>query len=157
MGEGVGGWGLLIIISYGLISCHTGKQLQSTKTTVTERQTDTVLHTLPDSATLTALLKCDSLGNAYLAEITQLKTGRATRPEVRIKDNFIYLKCTVDSMAVYVSMHRQFKTTSDTTSTVVTVFKERQKGKLETFLDRAIILLVGSILGALILFIWFRK
>ncbi|MHC1773852.1 MAG: hypothetical protein AB9834_00425 [Lentimicrobium sp.] len=159
LGEGAGGWGLLIIISYGLISCHTGKQSTalSTKTTITERQTDTVLHSLPDSAILTALLKCDSLGNAYLEEIIQLKTGRATRPEVRVKDNFIYLKCRVDSMAVYVSMHRQFKATSDTTSTVVTVFKERQKGKLETFLDRAIILLVGSILGALILFIWFRN
>ncbi len=150
---------LLIIISYGLISCHSGKHLTSgfRQTTITEKHSDTVLFSAPDSASITALLKCDSLGNAYLAEITKLKTGRATRPEVRVRDNLIYLKCNVDSMAVYLSMHRQFKTTADTSSTVVTVFKERQKGKLETFLDRAIILLVGSILGLLIFIIWFRK
>jgi hypothetical protein len=150
---------ILLIALLALVSCRSTKPTSSgvSKSVVSESSKDTVMFTQPDSATLTALLKCDSLGNAYLAEITHLKTGRATSPQIRVKDNFIYLKCRIDSMAVYVSMHRQFKTTSDTTSTVVTVFKERQKGKLETFLDRAIILLVGSILGALILFIWFRK
>lgn len=150
---------LILIISFGFYSCHPGKRLSSShhETRVSEQQIDTVLYSVPDSASITALLRCDSLGNAYLAEITQLKTGRSTRPEIRIRDNYIHLKCQVDSMAVYMKMYRQFRSTSDSSATVVTVYKDKPKGKFEAFLDKAIYLLIGTLAGAFLFLIFFRK
>ena len=47
-------------------------------------------------------------------------------------------------MAVYMKMYRQFRSTSASSATVVTVYKDKPKGKFEAFLDKAIYLLIGS-------------
>ena len=150
---------LILIISFGFYSCHPGKRISSAhrETIVSEQQIDTVLYTVPDSASITALLKCDSLGNAYLAEITQLRSGRSTRPEIRVRDNYVHLKCQVDSMAVYAKLYRKFTSATDSSATIVTVYKDKQKGKFEAFLDKAIFLLVGTVAGAFLFLIFFRK
>lgn len=150
---------IFLIFLLALVSCRSTKPTSSgvRKSVFEVRSKDTVIFSQPDSASITALLRCDSLGNAYLAEITQLKTGRSTRPEIRIRDNYIHLKCQVDSMAVYMKMYRQFRSSSDSSATVVTIYKDKPKGKFEAFLDKAIYLLIGTLAGAFLFLIFFRK
>lgn len=68
-----------------------------------ERVRDTTVILPADSAWLKGLLKCDSLGNAYLAQITELKTGKNVRAKVIVRDNKIYVGCNVDSASVYIA------------------------------------------------------
>ena len=62
---------------------------------------DTTIYLPTDSAYIEALLECDSLGEVYIKEITDLRTGRHIKPEVRIVDNVIHVGCsTEDSVAI---------------------------------------------------------
>lgn len=75
---------------------------------------DSIAFALPDSASIKALAACDSLGNVYIKQIVSLTTGRNTRPDFHVKDNYIMLRCKVDSAAVFVKMSSRYKSTSDT-------------------------------------------
>jgi len=75
-------------------------------------------YTKPDSSSLKALVACDSLGNVYIKEIAELKAGRNVKPSVKIKDNFIYVKCEVDSAAVFNKWSRFYVTQSDTSNKI---------------------------------------
>ncbi len=142
-----------------LLSCKSNKPLSSleSKTVIIEKQTDTVVYTRPDSASSIALLKCDSVGNVLLSQITGLKTGRSSTASIRVKDNFIFLDCKVDSMAVYLAKHREFKSVTDTSATIVTVYKDKPKGKLEAFVDNLLIVLAGIALGIGIMLFMLKK
>lgn len=109
---------ILVLTLLAVTSCRTAKAPQViTKTNIvtnTVEVHDTVAKTVPDSALLNALLRCDSLGNVYLDQLIQV-SGRATTQSVTLKDNKLTVDCKVDSMAVYVKMSKVFKTSSDTT------------------------------------------
>jgi hypothetical protein len=113
------------------------------------------LFTLPDSASIVALIRCDSLGNAYLSEIEKLKTGRAVRPSLTVKDNKAIFDCKVDSMAVYLKMYRRFESQTDTTS--VKRYVEKKPGLLERFVDGFLLVSLVGLVGSIILLLLWRK
>ncbi|HHN47359.1 MAG TPA: hypothetical protein ENN08_00200 [Bacteroidales bacterium] len=107
----------IIVILIGLASCRAPQPLVVEKVrTVTELEVvrDTVVHTEPDSASMQALLRCDSLGNVYMQQIVSLQTGRTLKPQIRIVDNIITLDCEVDSIAVYFQLRDRYTHTADT-------------------------------------------
>lgn len=142
---------LLFLVLALLVSCKTNKPIitGNTSTIIIQKQLDTVLFTRPDSSSIFALIRCDSLGNAYLSEIRELKIGRATTPEVKIKNNFIYLKCKVDSMAVYNTIYKRYDSVRDTSSTIITVYQDKPKSALQKFSNGLLILilLTGLLVG----------
>jgi|LSQX01.2.fsa_nt_gb hypothetical protein len=82
---------------------------------VTETLRDTFVDIKSDTASIKALLKCDSLGNVYLEHISELKLGNKVKPEIQIIDNIITFDCIVDSIAVYFVWKERFTEKSDTT------------------------------------------
>lgn len=100
---------ILLILSLTLLlfSCKTRHEVIQyvTKTdtfmlTIRERIRDTIKFSAPDTATFEALLKCDSLNNAYFQQITT-KTGKHTQIIFSLKYDTIRLSAIVDSFAVY--------------------------------------------------------
>jgi hypothetical protein len=148
---------ILLVLSFA--ACRTSRTSTSSHSIInrTDIQIDTLVFTRPDSASIVALIRCDSLGNAYLSEITMLQTGRSVRPSLSVKNNLAYFDCKVDSMAVYMKLFRRFESVSDTTATVVTVYKDRQKGRFEKFIDSVFLLSIGSVIGTLVFLFLFRK
>lgn len=85
---------------------------------------DTTIWVPADSSWLKALLKCDSTGNVYIAELAGYKAGKNVQaPKIVVRDNYIEVKCIVDSMAVYARMRDRFFYREHTSSTFQTVHK----------------------------------
>lgn len=149
---------LFILALIVICSCKSSKPITTTTTStiIVERQIDTILFTKPDSSSIIALIRCDSLGNAYLSEIKELKIGRSTTPEVRVKDNYIYLKCRVDSMAVFQTYFKRFESAKDTTSTVITVYRDKPKSPFQKLANGLLLFFIGASLIAG-LYLYFRK
>jgi len=148
---------IFLLLLLAMASCKSNKPLSSTisRSMVIERQVDTVVYTLPDSASIVALIRCDSLGNAYLSEIEKLMTGRAVRPSLTVKENKAIFDCKVDSMAVYLNMYRRFESQTDTTSVIR--FVEKKPGLLERFVDGFLLISLGALVGSIILLLLWRK
>jgi hypothetical protein len=115
---------LLSVLALMLASCRSVQPVQvereTTTITITETIRDSIVYTRPDSASIRALLACDSLGNVYMQQIVELKAGQHVRPRTRIVDNVIVMHCDVDSMAVYISWKERFEHRSDSVSVVLT-------------------------------------
>jgi hypothetical protein len=93
--------------------------ISSTSTSnITSGGTEQAGYTKPDSASIKALMACDSLGNVYIRQIASLQMGQNVKPSIQVKDNYIYLKCNVDSLAVYEKWLRFYNRTSDTINQV---------------------------------------
>lgn len=90
------------------------------KTEIKEVLRDTTIF-LTDSAQVRALVKCDSQGNAYLAEITALRLGKFARPHIKLNSNVMTLDCIVDSAAVYFAWHQRFERLETDTTVSKTV------------------------------------
>jgi len=104
---------ILVLAALVFTSCRVVEPTIITdhiRDTVTEVHHDTLAYTKPDSASINALLRCDSLGNVYVAEITRLKSGKATTQTFKLKDNKLSVDCKVDSMAVYLKIAKVYKT-----------------------------------------------
>lgn len=150
---------LFLLALLAFAACKGPKVITQVKRVViTEVTSDTVVYSKPDSASIEALIKCDSAGNAYIAEIQQLKAGKYTVPQVRMKDNIVYLDCNVDSAAVYLKMSKQFRSEIDSTHKDVIVYRDKK----ERFIDRAVdtfwkISLGVLLLGCILLYLKFRK
>lgn len=112
---------LMAIIIIMLISCRTAKPVVTTTSDKKDSSSQAIEETsvdkiaMPDSALIRALLKCDSLGNVYIAEISQFKAGGQVKPEIIIRDNYIKVTCKVDSMLIYQTYTQRFSasTTSE--------------------------------------------
>lgn len=74
----------------------TEKETTNEKETIVERH-DTVYKTVADSSHIKALVKCDSMGNAYIKQIVELENGNKVKGSVKLVDNYVYLGCKVDS------------------------------------------------------------
>lgn len=117
---------LLLLIAV-LSGCRTPRTIQpvlpsvinsSFSNSVTSGGENQQGYTKSDSASLKALVACDSLGNVYIRQIAALQMGHNVKPSIEIRDNYIYLKCEVDSLAVYNKWLRFYDATSDTASTI---------------------------------------
>lgn len=120
-----------------LTGCRATKPLSEkeyvTKTdSVLVRETlrDTVVRIRADSASIRALLECDSLGRVRMRELLSLKaSGRMPPPTISIKDNVIHVQAKVDSMSVYLALKDRYQTRirSDTSirERVVPVYVQR--------------------------------
>jgi len=122
------GGAAVILVLLTLTACRTSRlpAAPSLPTTTSSSSANTTTsggetqngYTKPDSASIKALMACDSLGNVYIKQIASLQTGHSVKPSVSIQDNYIYLKCDVDSLAVYNKWLRFYDTTSDTASSI---------------------------------------
>ena len=106
---------------------------QTTNTTeiITEVIRDTVIQTLPDTAILQALIRCDSTGRARLEEINTLKQSVRTQQTISIakdpqphKPTPITVTATVDSMGIYLTYKERYKQTTQTQITKTIIEKE---------------------------------
>lgn len=117
---------LLILLSIVLLaSCSYQKRLNkwcarcphkdsvSVVALYEETLRDTFITLSADSSEIKALIKCDSLGRAYISEIISLK-GIKIKPQIIIKDNVITASCVIDSNRVYVSYKERYYKTSTT-------------------------------------------
>lgn len=122
--------GLLSILTYSCgttrekcrekYPCDQGSTVEKV-VTLKEVVRDTVVYTMPDEGTVTALLRCDSLGNAYIKEIIDLKAvGKSQPPNIRIRDNIIRVVVPVDSQAVYMTLKDRYETTDQKTTVIPT-------------------------------------
>lgn len=143
---------IFLLLLLAMASCKSNKPLSSiiSRSMVIERQVDTVVYTLPDSASIVALIRCDSIGNAYLSEIERLSIGRSIKPSVLVRDNRAIFECRVDSMAVYLSISRRMEANVDTTYKVEN-YQPQTTGFKEITKSFIFILLIGCILGAFVL------
>lgn len=117
---------LLAVLLTLVASCRVNKPqpkppvVQTTTATHTEASggTDKVGYTKPDSSLTRALIECDSLGNAYIKMITELRSGETVSSSVSMDDhNTITLRCNVDSAAVWMRWNRFSTSTADTNTT----------------------------------------
>jgi hypothetical protein len=69
---------------------------------------DTAVIIKPDSASIDALMECDSLGNVRVSEITTLQ-GNLTKLETKIKDNRFKVKCKSDTIKVHIKGNTEIK------------------------------------------------
>lgn len=114
---------LLAAIAAGCRTTQPTSQISehvTVKTEIKEVLRDTTIF-LTDSAQVRALVKCDSQGNAYLAEITALRLGKFARPRIRLNSNVMTLDCIVDSAAVYVAWHQRYERRETDTTVSKTV------------------------------------
>ena len=115
---------ILIILTF-LSSCRTSTTSTSAKS---EKERDSVVYRfiervdsipyyLPaDSASIRALLECDSLGIVHIRQLEILRSQRI-KPSVHLRDNTIYIPVYCDSMLVYKIWHHRLESS----------FKDKQK------------------------------
>ena len=74
---------------------------------------DTAIVVKRDSSLLRALIECDSVGNARLAELIEYQAGEHLRvPAVRLQNNKLLVKAEVDSFSVamsYLETHTELR------------------------------------------------
>jgi hypothetical protein len=56
---------------------------------------------ITDSAGITALLECDSLGKVRIKQIKDFYAGQFVKPSIVIRDNWLKADCKIDSGRVY--------------------------------------------------------
>lgn len=119
---------IIALLAMAFTGCRSTKpviEYRDNVVTVTEREWDSVFFTEPDSASIMALIECDSSNNAYISRILSLQAGIATRPAIKIVDRVLTAECKVDSMAVYVRMKSKIKTTDQVKTIIKTEFIEK--------------------------------
>lgn len=82
---------------------------------------DTVITVESDSSMIKALVECDSLGQAHLRELIEVKSGkRIPPPSIKLNNNTLQVKASIDSLAIYLALkdryteHRVIETKIDT-------------------------------------------
>jgi len=110
MGNKILNYGLLfvILIFSGCINAkRCAKYIQPVqadtviKDSIVERIRDSTIYIDADTSVLNALLKCAG-DKVKLVEILHYTQGKLAKlPIIHIKDNILYVKCTIDSLAIY--------------------------------------------------------
>lgn len=152
-------YGILFITIIILGSCRGPRVLESVKTdsVYTERVVtlrDTTVVVERDSSYLQALIECDSLGNAYLKQILQIKEGnRARVPVISIEPiptgNVLNVECECDSLGIYLAMYkikeseREVKIEKEMVKVEVNRLSWWQKTQLYAF--RFLLIIIGII------------
>lgn len=152
---------IIALLGLALTACKTTEpviEYRDNVVTVTEREWDSVFFTQPDSASIMALIECDSTNNAYISRILSLQSGIATRPAIKIVDRVLTAECKVDSMAVYVRMKSKLKTTDQVKTIIKTKFIEKPESWwTKTLKICGYIFLFSLLTTALWIFLQLRK
>ena len=109
---------LIGIAALSLTGCRATKPLQEkeyiTKTDSVVIQSvlrDTTVRIEKDSASIRALLECDSLGRVRIREILSLKSGlRVRAPSLKLEGNTLISQAVVDSMSIYLTLKDRYHT-----------------------------------------------
>lgn len=94
---------LLLLFLTGCKSTRTAIRTQFTADSVWIKETvrDTIIAIAPDSATIQALIECDSLGQAHLKELLRYKAGaHAKPPKIHLEKNILTAKSITDSASI---------------------------------------------------------
>lgn len=70
---------------------------------------DTAIPVAPDSSMIKMLVRCDSLGQAYLSQLISYQAGNnISIPKVTLSHNILTANCKIDSMAVYAKLKDKY-------------------------------------------------
>lgn len=76
---------------------------------VIETLRDTVVRIDADSSMIQALIECDSLGQAYIKELIEVKSGkRMPPPKIKIIKDTLKIQASSDSMAIYLTLKDRY-------------------------------------------------
>lgn len=76
---------------------------------VIETLRDTVVRIDADSSMIQALIECDSLGQAYIRELIEVKSGkRMPPPTIKIIKDTLKIQASADSMAIYLTLKDRY-------------------------------------------------
>jgi len=113
---------VFLFLTISLLGCRSQKPVTSeqkerivTNREVTETPRDTTIY-LTDSSSIQALIKCDSAGQAYLAEIQSMRLGRLVKPSLKLNNSMLTVDCKVDSAAIYLAWNERFEQVNTDTS-----------------------------------------
>jgi hypothetical protein len=99
---------LVGLVIWIVAACHHPPQVVTeTRTEYKEVIRDSTIY-LSDSSMLYAWLECDSVGQAHIREIAELRAGKMVFPEVIIKNNYLKTVCKVDSFQVFVRLKDRY-------------------------------------------------
>ena len=129
---------IVVIIATLLTACHTPRQAAERETVY---RTDTVVNTHivtvttpPDSASIEALLRCDSAGNVLIDRLAIEQSKNAQLQFEIDKKNRLLAKFKSQPDTVYVAVTDTTITTTDTINEKEIVEVERQRTLWESFL-----------------------
>ncbi len=144
---------LIGITALFMQSCKTKKEVSSTTLvrteTIREIERDTVVEIQPDSASLKALLECDSVGNVLLKQIAAYEAGKHVNPpQLDIRDNILTAKVKVDSFGIFMKFRERYVERIDYMESqekeTVTVYVNRLTGwqKFRVWLGNVVLVVV---------------
>ena len=82
--------------------------------TILEIVNDTVVKVQPDSASIKALLECDSVGNVLLKRIAEYEAGKHVNPpKLDIQDNVLTAMVKVDSFGIFMTFRERYVERTD--------------------------------------------
>ncbi len=83
---------------------------------IRETVRDTVVNVQADSASIKALLSCDSVGNVLLKQIAAYEAGMHVQPpQIDIRDNVLTAMARVDSFGIYMTFRERYVERTDFT------------------------------------------
>lgn len=102
----------LILIALLLASCRTprvitaeSRQTQTDSIVIRETIRDTTVIVEADSSMISALVECDSMGRAYIRQLTAYRSGeRLQPPKITIEDNILTATATADSLNIKIQL-----------------------------------------------------
>jgi hypothetical protein len=116
---------------------------------------DTTIIVKPDSASMKAKLKCDSLGNVLVSELLDYKTGKKVTIRWRVIDNILYVECDYSGYELIINLQQQhYRQTIDRLKTVtITTWSPNWWEKLYLTIGKSFVwVLLGLIIIGLIVF-----
>lgn len=95
-----------------MASCRTpriitaeSRQTQTDSIVIRETIRDTTVIVEADSSMIAALVECDSMGRAYIRQLTAYRSGeRLQPPKITIKDNILTATATADSLNIKIQL-----------------------------------------------------
>lgn len=109
---------LIVTIVLFMQSCKAKKEVSSTTIvrteTIRETERDTVVEVQADSASIKALLECDSVGNVLLKQIAAYEAGmHVNPPKLDIQDNVLTAMVKVDSFGIFMTLRDRYVERTD--------------------------------------------
>lgn len=109
---------LIVIIALFMTSCKAKKEVSNTqivqKEIIREIERDTVVKVEADSASIKALLECDSVGNVLLKQIAAYEAGAHVQPpQIDIQDNVLTATAKVDSFGIFMKFRERYVEKTD--------------------------------------------
>lgn len=147
---------LLLLIS--CVGCRSVKpivleRVRLDSIVVVEQIRDTIVTLERDSSMIRALVECDSVGEAHLKEIVELRRGERVKiPSLSLKSNKLTVVSVVDSVDIYLKLKDRYTTKIESEVRVERVEVNILTGWQKFWMRAGQILSVISIVIALIKF-----